>query len=81
MKKVISFCLWGDDAKYCVGALKNAELREKIYPDWECYFYIQKDVPKKYIEELNSIDMVETEIVDAEADWKLMNVALIAVSK
>ena len=70
MKKVISFCLWGDDPKYGVGALKNAKLRGKIYPDWECHFYIQKDVPKKYIEELNSIDMVETKIVDAKADWK-----------
>jgi hypothetical protein len=70
MKKVISFCLWGDDPKYCVGALKNAELREKIYPDWECHFYIQKDVPTKYIEELNSIDMVETKISEAEGDWK-----------
>jgi len=40
MKKIISFSLWGDDPKYCVGALRNAELAAIHYPDWECRFYI-----------------------------------------
>lgn len=38
--KVISFSLWGDNPKYYVGALKNAELAKMIYPDWECRFYV-----------------------------------------
>lgn len=40
MKKVISFSLWGEDPKYCVGAVKNAELAAIHYPGWECRFYV-----------------------------------------
>ena len=38
--KIISFCLWGDLPKYNVGAIRNAELAQKIYPDWICRFHI-----------------------------------------
>lgn len=38
--KVIAFSLWGEKPMYTVGALKNAELAETIYPGWECWFYI-----------------------------------------
>ncbi len=40
MKKVIAFSLWGNDPKYCVGAVRNAELAAIHYPDWECRFYV-----------------------------------------
>lgn len=40
MKKIISFCLWGNDPKYTIGALRNAELAKTIYPDWVPRFYI-----------------------------------------
>jgi protein O-GlcNAc transferase len=39
-KKIISFSLWGDNPKYVVGAIRNAELAEKLYPDWKCRFYV-----------------------------------------
>ena len=68
-KKIISFSLWGDDPKYCVGALKNAELRKKIYPEWICRFYTHKDVPEKYINKLKSFENTEVLIEDREADW------------
>ena len=29
-KKIISFSLWGNNPKYCVGAIKNAELQKNI---------------------------------------------------
>jgi hypothetical protein len=38
--KVISFCLWGNDPKYCTGAIKNAKIAAQLYPDWECWFYL-----------------------------------------
>lgn len=38
--KVISFSLWGNNPKYCTGAVKNALLASTIYPDWECWFYV-----------------------------------------
>jgi len=39
MNKVISFSLWGTQRMYLTGAVKNAELREKIYPGWKMRFY------------------------------------------
>jgi hypothetical protein len=46
MKNVISFCLWGDDLKYTLGAVKNCDLAEKYFPDWICRFYVGSDVPE-----------------------------------
>jgi len=55
VKKVISFSLWGDIPRYTVGAIKNADLALRFYPDFECWFYIHKDsVPNNIIEQLQS---------------------------
>ena len=35
MKKVISFSLWGDIPRYTVGAIKNADLALRFYPDFD----------------------------------------------
>lgn len=71
MKKVISFSLWGNNPKYCVGAVKNAELATKIYPDWTCRFYISKFVDEKIIKSLSDL---KSEIVlkDGDGDWSSM---------
>jgi len=45
MYKIISFSLWGDNPKYTIGAIKNAELAQDIYPEWICRFYLGNDVP------------------------------------
>jgi protein O-GlcNAc transferase len=62
MKKVISFSLWCGIGATCssndyfIGAIKNAKLALKMYPDFECWFYIHKEsVPQNIIYELNSI--------------------------
>ena len=52
MKKLITFSLWGEDPKYCVGAVQNAELAQQIYPGWVCRFYIGSSVPFEVTEEL-----------------------------
>ena len=31
--KIISFSLWGQDPKYTIGAIRNAELAREIYQD------------------------------------------------
>lgn len=43
--RVIAFSLWGQKPIYTVGALRNAELAEQIYPDWSCWFYVADSVP------------------------------------
>ncbi len=57
MKKLITFSLWGDDPKYCEGALKNIKLAGTFYPGWTCRFYVAaptgiQSVPQYYIDEL-----------------------------
>ena len=39
-KKVISFSLWGNEPRYCMGAIKNAKIAQKIFKDWTCRFYV-----------------------------------------
>ena len=56
MQKIISFSLWGNDPKYCVGAIRNAQLAQKYFPDWICRFYCSRDVPGIYISALNAFD-------------------------
>lgn len=54
MKKVISFSLWGNSPTYNIGAIKNAELANIHYPNFECWFYIHTDsVPEQTINELS----------------------------
>jgi hypothetical protein len=42
-KNVITFCVYGTHPMYSVGALKNAQLALKLYPDWICRFYVFKE--------------------------------------
>lgn len=56
MKKVISFSIWGDNPIYNIGAIKNTELAQIYYPDFECWFYIHKEtVPSSTIEDLSKL--------------------------
>ena len=72
MKKIISFSLWGNNPKYTIGAIKNAELSKIIYPDWICRFYCGKSVPLDIIEKLKSYDNVEVIEMDEYGDWNGM---------
>ena len=70
MKKIISFCLWAQPdwwkegrqliATYIVGALANADIAKKEWPDWTCRYYIDKStIDTSIINELKSRDNVE----------------------
>lgn len=69
MEKLISFSLWGDNPKYCVGALENAKQRADFYPDWECVFYVHKDVPEDVQNKLRGFHGTRVKILDGKADW------------
>jgi hypothetical protein len=51
-KKIISFSLWGDNPKYTIGAIRNAELAKDIYPGWQCHFYVGGGVSPEIIKGL-----------------------------
>ena len=52
--KVISYSLWGDHPTYTVGAVRNAELAEQLFPDWTCVFYCFESVPDGIVSQLQS---------------------------
>jgi hypothetical protein len=72
MKKVISFSLWGDNPKYTIGAIRNAELTPIIFPGWISRFYCGLSVPTNIIETLKSLPHTEVIMMDVDGDWRGM---------
>lgn len=67
-KKIASFSLWGDDPKYTVGAIRNAELVTNVYPGWIARFYCGTSVPANII---NQLRLLGAEVVEMNTpgDW------------
>jgi len=68
--KYVSFCLYGNDLKYYVGAEKNIELIKKYLPEWTTVIYYSpsnfiKDYEQKLIDlgakliNVNEIDLIK----------------------
>lgn len=73
MKKIIAFSVWGDNPKYTVGAIRNAQLAQIHFPGWECHFYHDSSVPGIIISALNSFNNSKTIKIDDEtfgAFWR-----------
>lgn len=70
MTKIISFSLWGQDPKYTIGAIRNAELAPEIYPGWTCRFYTGEDVTDEIKSKL--LDLKSEVIEMGGADWNGM---------
>ena len=65
MKKIISFCVYGNAPIFLIGAIRNAELAQKIYPDWVCRFYIFTEA-FSIKEDLEKFPNVETVCIGRE---------------
>lgn len=73
MKKIIVFSLWGNIPCYTVGAIKNALLAKKYFPEWICRYYYDDTVPNEIIEKLNSFDNTELIFIEKSSGatkWK-----------
>lgn len=64
MKKVISFCVWGNKAIYNYGVYENALLLPKIFPDWHMVVYHTKTANLEVMKELKKIPYVQVIEVD-----------------
>lgn len=62
--KIISFSLYGNNPKYTIGAVKNSQLKEKFYPDWEMRVYHNDSVPNYILKQLedNNVVLINTKI-------------------
>jgi protein O-GlcNAc transferase len=70
--KVISFSLWGDNPIYTVGAIRNAELAETLYPEWKCWFFVGTSVPSSVVKDLEERDNCVVMRMEEEGDWSGM---------
>ncbi len=74
--KLITFSLWGQDPKYGVGAIRNAELARKFYPGWICKFYVGYSVYANedytIIDQLEVMDNVKVIHMPAPGNWASM---------
>ena len=70
--KLITFSLWGQNPKYLVGAIRNAELAKQIYPDWICRFYVGQSVPSQIIFQLERFENVQIVQRPEFGDWRGM---------
>ena len=68
MKK-ICFSLWGNDTRYTLGAIRNAELAKIIYPSWVCRYYVSSCVSDDIIKKLESFDNTEIIKMGVVGDW------------
>jgi hypothetical protein len=48
-KKVFSFCLYGTARKYSQGMIRNLELIQQRFPEWEVWIYVASDVPSEEV--------------------------------
>ena len=69
MSKIVSFSLWGDNPKYTIGAVKNAELVQELYSGWIGRFYCGRSVPQDILDKLNEVPNTEVILMDEEGDW------------
>lgn len=65
MKKVLSYCVYGDLPKYTVGAIKNAESKKDYFPDWEMRMYHDQSVP---LDILSKLDKLGVNLIDVSTD-------------
>jgi hypothetical protein len=56
--RVISFSLYGNNPKYTIGAIRNSELKESFFPDWEMRVYHNDSVPNYVLDELEGKGVV-----------------------
>jgi len=66
--RVVSYSLWGDNPKYNVGAVRNAELVKELYPGWQARFYVGSNTPAETIKKLRDCDANVIEM-GIPGDW------------
>jgi hypothetical protein len=66
--KLVSFSLWGNKAKYNVGAIRNADLVRKYYPRWTARFYVHEATDELIIAELRSAG-AQIVLMHGECNW------------
>lgn len=68
--KVISYSLYGSTPMYTVGCIRNAELKNILFPDWEMWVYYNDTVPQEIIDQLINLDV---KLIKKDSDHGFIN--------
>lgn len=64
MSKIISISVWGSKPAYSIGAIKNIQLAQELFPDWICRIFVDGTVPTHYVEKMLEYSNVELAQID-----------------
>lgn len=53
-RRAIAFSLYGNQVRYLMGAVRNAQMAADYYPGWEVYFWVGPEVPRGIVGALKS---------------------------
>lgn len=57
--KVVSFCIYGSNDKYCRGLLENIDIIKNKLSDFHIFIYVGDNVPEQWITRYNEYDKVK----------------------
>lgn len=69
MSKIIAFGLYGNQPKYTIGAIQNAELAPTIYPGWSVVVYHDRTVPRDIVEKLKDLNVDTRRVEERKIDY------------
>ena len=56
--RCFSYCVFGNQKKYCLGMIKNLEQIKSLFPGYKVIIYLGNDVPQEYINQYQNYDNV-----------------------
>jgi hypothetical protein len=57
-RRVFSYCLYGNQKKYCLGMVRNLEQIQTLFPYYQVFIYLGNDVPQEYIDRYKTFNNV-----------------------
>jgi hypothetical protein len=61
--KVLSLCVYGDVEKYTIGAIKNAQMKNDYFPDWEMRLYCDNSLD---IDSRNRLEKLDVNVINTQ---------------
>ena len=69
---IISYALYGNNKKYCLGMLENLKINKIKLPEWITYIYYSEDVPNEYIEMYKHYNPILIKCKKTDYKWEGM---------
>jgi hypothetical protein len=57
-RRAFSYCVYGNQKKYCLGMVKNLEQIKELFPHYKVFIYLGNDVPQEYIDSYQTFNNV-----------------------